>query len=153
MGTHDLEMEKVKTGHLEDDNERLKQQLADGEKRHEKINKVHSMIKEFQIQIQEATEENERLTEEIEQVCRERDEGFADRDAEIERLKALLGNAGQNAASNATEANLAAQAEIERLRALDDQLTAEKNKLKDRLIAAAVSPSPPRTPRTLPSLR
>lgn len=53
--SHELEMEKVKVGHLEDDNERLKQQLADGEKRHEKINKVHSMIKEFQIQIQEAT--------------------------------------------------------------------------------------------------
>lgn len=52
---HELEMEKVKVTHLEDDNERLKGQLADGEKRHKKIDKVHAMIKEFQIQIEEAT--------------------------------------------------------------------------------------------------
>ena len=51
---HDLEMEKVKTGQLTDDNDRLKKQLADGEKRSDKINKVSAMIKEFQIQIQEA---------------------------------------------------------------------------------------------------
>jgi len=51
---NELEMEKVKTGHLTDDNERLKKQLADGEKRSDKINKVSAMIKEFQIQIQEA---------------------------------------------------------------------------------------------------
>ena len=51
---HELEMEKVKTGQLTDDNDRLKKQLADGEKRSDKINKVSKMIKEFQIQIQEA---------------------------------------------------------------------------------------------------
>ena len=51
---HELEMEKVKTGQLTEDNERLKKQLADGEKRSDKINKVQNMIKEFQIQIQEA---------------------------------------------------------------------------------------------------
>ena len=51
---HELEMEKVKTGQLQDDNDRLKKQLADGEKRSDKINKVSAMIKEFQIQIQEA---------------------------------------------------------------------------------------------------
>ena len=53
--THELELEKVKSEGLTDDNNRLKTQLADGEKRHEKINKVHAMIKDFQIQIQEAT--------------------------------------------------------------------------------------------------
>ena len=51
---HELEMEKVKTGQLQDDNDRLKKQLADGEKRSDKINKVSAMIKEFQTQIQEA---------------------------------------------------------------------------------------------------
>jgi len=140
--THELELEKVKSEGLTDDNNRLKTQLADGEKRHEKINKVHAMIKDFQIQIQEATEENHRLHDELEETKAERDEGFHVRDEEIERLKALLAQAqGQGGPSagdlEAAQAEAdAAHAELDKLRAESEAMAAENKKLKDRLIAA-----------------